>query len=103
MEVTAAHGWPWERMASAGFGIYLRRNRMQYLQPALLGDELEITTWVSNVRRATAQRHYTIQRAADGALLARVDTLSAWVDLESGQPIRIPRDFLDDFEPNIVT
>jgi acyl-CoA thioester hydrolase len=103
MQALAAHGWPWERLAAAGYGIFLRRNRIQYLQPALLGDELEVSTWVSDVRRATAQRHYAIRRAGDGALLARVSTLSVWVDLETGQPARFPREFLADFKPNMVT
>jgi acyl-CoA thioester hydrolase len=103
MQAVAAHGWPWERMAAAGFGIYLRRNQIQYMQPALMGDELEVSTWASDVRRATAQRHYTIRRASDGALLARVNTLSAWVNLQTGSPIRIPQDFLANFAPNIVT
>jgi acyl-CoA thioester hydrolase len=102
MKVLAAHGWPWQRMQAEGFGIYLRESRILYLRPALLDDELEIATWASDVRRATAQRHYTIRRAADGALLAQAHTYSVWVDLKSGQPIRIPKDFLADFASNIV-
>ena len=102
MKVIAAHSWPWDRMLEAGFGIYLRRNRIQYLQPAVLGDELEISTWTSDIRRATAIRHYTIERPADGALIARVNAFSAWVDLATGRPMRIPERFLADFETNIV-
>ncbi|MFC1879499.1 acyl-CoA thioesterase [Chloroflexota bacterium] len=96
------YGWPWERMQTYGIGIYLRKSSVQYLQPALLGDELEIATWVSDVRRATAQRHYTIRRAGDGVLLAQANTFSVWVNLESGQPRRIPKDFLADFAANIA-
>ena len=102
MQVLKAHRWPWERMVEAGFAIFLRRSWIQYLQPAVLDDELEIATWASEMRRATAMRHYTIQRARDGVLLARVHTLGAWVDVHSGQPIRIPKGFVQDFEPNIV-
>jgi acyl-CoA thioester hydrolase len=101
-QVCAAFHWPWQRMNEEGFAIYLRQARLQYLQPAVLGDELEIATWISEVRRATSGRHYTIQRASDGALLAQAYTLGAWVDLQSGQPIRIPQDMLDDFAPNIA-
>ena len=67
-----------------------------------LGDELEISTWASGVRRSTATRHYCIRRVSDGAEIARVDTLGVWVDLESGRPIRIPTGFMEDFAPNIV-
>ena len=48
MQVIAAHHWPVERMMAEGFGILVRRNQVQYLQPALLNDELEIKTWFYN-------------------------------------------------------
>jgi acyl-CoA thioester hydrolase len=102
MQVLVYHGWSWQRMATEGFGIFLRRNHIQYLQPALLDDELEIATWASNVRRATANRHYVLRRVSDGALIAQATTYSVWVDLKNGQPMRIPAGFLHDFTPNIV-
>jgi acyl-CoA thioester hydrolase len=102
MQVIAARGWPASRMTSAGFAIILRRHQIQYLHPARLGDELEIATWASNVKRSTATRHYTISRVSDGALLARVNTVGVWIDLATGRPIRIPPDFIREFAPNIV-
>lgn len=100
MQVVAAHHWPVTRMLDEGFGILLRRNQVQYLQPALLNDALEITTWFSNPRFAMATRHYEIKRAGDSALLCRVHALGVWVDLKSGRPIRIPKEMLADFAPN---
>jgi acyl-CoA thioester hydrolase len=101
LQAVAAHNWPVDRMASAGFGIMLRKLQVQYLQPAFLDDELEISTWVSGVRRSSAIRHYTIRRVTDGVLLAQAHTLGAWVELESGRLVRIPSEMLDDFAPNI--
>jgi acyl-CoA thioester hydrolase len=103
MQVVAAHKWPWKRMAEAGFAIFLRKHQIQYLQPALLGDELELSTWAYDVKRSTATRHYAIRRAGDGALLAQVHSLGVWVELASGRPIRIPADLMADFAPNLVT
>jgi acyl-CoA thioester hydrolase len=102
VQTALAHGWPMGRMMAAGFAIVARRYRIEYLQPALLGDELEVTTFVADVKRATAVRHYTIRRLADNALLARAYALWVWVDLASGRPIRVPADFLADFAANIV-
>ncbi|MCI0397592.1 MAG: thioesterase [Chloroflexi bacterium] len=102
VQVAAAYGWPMARMMAAGFGIVARRYRIEYREPAMMGDELEVATWVSDARRATAVRHYTIHRAADKALLARAHVLWVWVDLATGRPIRIPADFLADFGPNIA-
>lgn len=102
MAVGEAYGWTPARMLAAGFGIFARRYRIEYLQQARLGEEVEMATWVSDARRATAIRHYTMTRAADGVLLARAHTLWAWVDVHTGRPIRIPDDFRADFGPNIV-
>jgi acyl-CoA thioester hydrolase len=62
MQVIAAHRWPLTRMLKEGFAILLRRNQVQYLHPAVLGDELSISTWASDVKRSTATRYYTIRR-----------------------------------------
>jgi acyl-CoA thioester hydrolase len=102
VQVAAAHGWPMSRVQTEGFAIVARRHRIEYQQPAVLDDELELATWISDVRRATVIRHYTVTRVSDGALLARARTLWVWVDLETGRPIRIPSAFLADFAPNIV-
>jgi acyl-CoA thioester hydrolase len=89
-------------MAAEGFAIILRKNQIQYLQPARIDDELEIATWASGIKRSTATRHYTIQRVSDQALLAQVHSLGVWIDLASGRPIRIPSRFIADFASNIV-
>ncbi|MEW5989622.1 MAG: thioesterase family protein, partial [Chloroflexota bacterium] len=101
VQAALAHGWPVSRMVAEGFAIVARRYRIEYRQPAVLDDELEVVTWVSDVRRATAMRHYTIARPADGQLLARASAHWVWVNLQTGQPIRIPAHFRADFAPNI--
>ena len=102
MQVSAHHGWPLEQMSAQGLAVIVRRQRIEYLQPAVMDDELEIATWVSNVKRASATRHFIISRRRDGEVLARVHTGVVWVDLATGQPIRIPEQFLADFAPNVV-
>jgi acyl-CoA thioester hydrolase len=102
MQVIAAHGWPIQRMLAEGVAILIRRHQIQYLRPAVLDDDLVISTWVSGVRRSTAVRHYTIHRARDNALLTRVHSLGVWVNLESQRPVRIPERMLADFAPNIT-
>jgi len=101
-QTMAAFGWPWQRMQALGLGIFLRRLRVQYLLPAKENDTLEIATWVYDVRRSTAIRHYTLRRVEDNALLAQVNTYSVWVSLQTGQPVRIPASMLADFAPNIT-
>jgi len=102
-QAIAAFGWPLERMIQTGFAIVIRRCQIQYLQPGLLDDELEIATWASDVRRSMATRHYTIRRLSDEALLCQVNMFSVWVDFKTGKPVRIPQQFLKDFASNIVS
>ncbi len=91
-----SRGWPRARMHEQGFFIAARRHRIEYRQPALLGDELEIAAWLSDVETDTVVCNYTITRIGDGALLVRAWMLWGTVDAETGQPIPIPTGFLDD-------
>jgi acyl-CoA thioester hydrolase len=100
--VAVAHGWPLARLMAEGIGIVARRYRIEYREPAVMDDELEVSTFISDVKRATAVRHYAISRVADGALLARAHVLWVFVDLATGRPRRIPEAFLVAFAPNVA-
>jgi acyl-CoA thioester hydrolase len=102
VRIAAARGWPMTRMMQQGFGIIARRHQIEYREPGLLDDELDVSTWVGDVKRATAMRYYAIRRVSDGALLARVQTLWVWVALATGRPLRVPAQFMDSFADNIT-
>lgn len=102
MGAAVAHRWPMERIMAAGFGIVARRYQIEYRDSARHGDEVEVTTYVSDVKRSTATRHNAIIRVSDGMLLVRANALWVWVDLKTGRPTRIPQDFIEDFSPNVV-
>ena len=102
LQALAAHGWPLSRTGSEGLSLATRSHRVQYRQPALLDDELEFTTWLSDLQRTTAIRHTTINRVADGAEITRARTIHACVDLETGQPVTIPAVLLADIAPTIA-
>jgi acyl-CoA thioester hydrolase len=96
MQSLAACGWLWERLHSLRLAVHLRRCQIQYLQPAIHGDQILLTTWISNPRQASANRHYLLQRQSDSATLAREQTYSVWVRLEDNQPARIPMELIRD-------
>jgi acyl-CoA thioester hydrolase len=102
MQVIAKHGWPISRMLSTGSAILVRRHQIQYRQPAVIHDDLLLTTWASNIRRSTAIRHYTIRRKSDDAQIANVHSLGVFVDLRTGRPQRFPESLLKDFGPNMI-
>ncbi|NIS83432.1 MAG: hypothetical protein GTO14_25280 [Anaerolineales bacterium] len=102
VQLTASVGWPVARWKQQGIAFVARRNRIEYLLPALIDDELEITTWLFDIRPATVTRHYAITRAHDNTLLAQVQTLWVMMDLGTGRPKRIPPSLQEDFGPNIA-
>ena len=93
-------GWPAERMAAEGFGIFARKYRIEYLKPAGISDRFYLRTWVSDKRRAMAVRHYELRNSADDSLLVRARCLWVWVDLAKGRPMKMPAHFYKDFESN---
>jgi acyl-CoA thioester hydrolase len=103
IRVSAAHEWPLTRCADEGFAIVLRRHEIELGTPLTLDDEVEIATWASDRRRFSAIRHYLLRRVGDGGIVARFRSLYVWVNVTSGRPLRIPRDFLTSFAPNFAT
>lgn len=92
MDAATAHseawGWPSTRYLELGAAWVVRRHELRYVRSALLGDALNVQTWVSDVRKASCLRHYRILRGTEVLLLA--STSWAFVDLARGVPTRIP-------------
>jgi acyl-CoA thioester hydrolase len=71
-------------------GWFAREHRIEYLLPAFEGDELEVRTWVADMKRVRAQRKYDFTRKSDGKVVAKGETNWIYVDLTTGRPIPIP-------------
>lgn len=68
----------------------VREHRIEYLLPAFAGEEIEIRTWVENIRRVRSLRKYEFVRRSDGKVLVRGETDWVFVDAKSGKPLPIP-------------
>lgn len=95
---SSACGWPPSRHLALGSGWVVRSHTIEYLAPAQLGDEIVVQTWVVDFRKATSRRKYRVFRVRDGQLLARAETLWAFIRYETGQPARIPAEIIASFE-----
>lgn len=95
---SAAQGWSGSRYREVGYGWVVRRHTIEYLQPAHAGDAIVVRTWVSSMKRVSSMRQYEIYRTSDKALLARAETLWAFIDYEARQPRRILREVVDSFD-----
>ena len=68
----------------------VREHRIEYLLPAFAGEEIEIRTWVENVRRVRSLRKYEFVRKADGQTLVRGETDWVFMDTITGMPRAVP-------------
>ena len=82
-----------------GAAWVIRRLSVRYHLPASYGDELEVETWISAVRRAGATREYLITRRGDGARVVRARADWIYLDLTTGHPTRLPDEFAEAFAP----
>ena len=68
----------------------VREHKIEYLLPAFLGEEIEIRTWVENIRKVRSLRKYEFVRKADGKVLVKGETDWVFVDTRTGSPRAIP-------------
>ena len=69
---------------------FVREHRIEYFLPAFAGEEIEVSTWVENIRRVRSLRKYEFVRTSDGRILVKGETDWVFVDAKSGRPVPIP-------------
>lgn len=70
----------------------VREHKIEYFLPAFAGEEIEIKTWVENVRRVRSLRKYEFVRKSDGRVLVQGETDWVFVDAKTGRPLHIPEE-----------
>lgn len=102
IQAVAACGWTLHRLSGEGHSIVARHHNIVYRQPAVLDDELELCTWLSDANRSSIVRHCTMTRIRDDAPVAQVRTVLVFLGRESGKPVRIPGSFLSDVASQVA-
>jgi acyl-CoA thioester hydrolase len=80
----------------------VREHKIEYLLPAFAGEEIEIKTWVENIRRVRSLRKYEFVRKADGKTLVRGETDWVFVDTKNGMPRAVPEEVSKVFQGSVV-
>ena len=81
-------------------GCVARKHELEYLAPTFAGEELLLGTWVhENDNRLSMWRAYQIVRPQDGKTVLRGRTHWVCVDLKTGKPRRMPREFVEGYKP----
>ena len=68
----------------------VRSHMVEYLRPAFAGEEIEVRTWVVDMRRVRSKRRYEFIRVGDGEMLVRGETEWVFVDATTGRPRSVP-------------
>lgn len=68
----------------------VRQHSIEYLLPAFAGEEIEIRTWVENIRKVRSLRKYEFVRMSDGKVLVKGETDWVFVDVKTGSPKAVP-------------
>lgn len=76
----------------------IREHRVEYFLPAFEGEEVEVRTWVENIRRVRSLRKYEFVRRSDKRVLVRGETDWVFVDLKTGAPRAVPEKVTKVFE-----
>lgn len=103
-EIAWAHsellGLSMEDYKRIGTGCVVWRHEFDYLAPVLLGDEIEVATWIAgNDNRVRLVRAYEMRNAATGRTVFRGTTKFVCIDMATGKPARMPKEFIDAYRP----
>ncbi len=99
--------------ADAGFGVawYTEHNSawviyqmtLEHLRPIRYGDDLAITTWLSDMLRIRSHREYLARNARTGEIVARGRAHWVYLDAQTLFPTRIPASIIDQLAPNGIS
>jgi acyl-CoA thioester hydrolase len=99
IEHSSAQGWTMERYLTSGASWFVRSHFIEYLRPALLGDEIAAYTWVTAMEGRTSPRRTLFVRIADRRqILAKAETVWAFVDIKTGRSIAVSDEVRSAFE-----
>lgn len=97
-----AIGWPLQRFLDQNLADVAQWSRFQYLGQAAVGDELEISTYLSDLDASSYIRHDTMKRVGDESILTRGLSRHVYADLDSLRPRSMPKDFLAALDGYVV-
>jgi acyl-CoA thioester hydrolase len=90
-------GWTPDAYEESGCGFIVRSHAIKYRVPALLNDEILVTTWIADFAKVSSLRKYRITRESGNKLLATAETNWVYVDFSTLELTKIPSHVRDAF------
>lgn len=101
LEAAASRGWTMKRSEEEGLAYVVRKLWIEFPRPVFAWDELVLETWLSNIRRFTVLRNYTLRVLGKQDLYAWGQFLYASIGIKNGRPVRFPQSIWKEFAPQI--
>ena len=96
-------GLDMERYRALDRAMAITHSEYDYLQASREGDEIVAGTWiVSSDNKLTMARRFQVIRLQDGVTLLRAAMRFACIEISSGKPRRMPREFLEGYGPAVL-
>ena len=99
VEASTACGWTPSRLRELGVSLEIARCRIEYRTPAVLNDELTVTTWLSDVQSNRATRYFSLDR--NGTSLSRAFAEMRCIDYLTREARDFPNGYLTAIAPSI--
>lgn len=103
----------WKHSEQLGLGLadyrrldramVVRRSEYDYVQACHLDDALFVATWLAESGSTRMQRHFQVRRAGDEQVLLNGIWYLACVELSTGKVRRLPKEFIQTYEPAVQT
>ncbi len=97
---SAAVGYNFARYDEIGHLWLVRETDIEYTTPLAYGDEIDIKTWVMDIRRSRSRRAYEFTNKQTCQLAARASTDWVYVNAETLRPVMIPEEMQKAFFPD---
>ncbi len=85
-----------ENLEQAKAGFVVKHCDVDYMAPAYLDDELQVSCSAVNIGGASVVLHQEIKRGSD--LLTMVNVKAVYLDLVTKKPVRMPKDIIQRLE-----
>lgn len=92
-EAMSSLGYTVPKLKEMGIVIFLKKLKINFQHPAMLGDELEVRSYVSEAKIVRGTWHQQVINRKNAKILVDAYTTGVFLDV-AGKPTKIPEDIV---------
>jgi acyl-CoA thioester hydrolase/thioesterase-3 len=89
-QMARCYGCSMEYFLEQGLAWVIRKTTLEFKRPLLLGDAMQVETWIHGLDSHTAEIQFRILRKHDGKTACEGNFIYALLQMDTGKAIRIP-------------